>query len=120
VTRSGYRVLGHERQYAPSAVVRYEQRGSTGPFARGFFLVRTAAGFTSLADPYECPLHFDRRTGTFRCTSGSGRWDRAGRRLAGRGSRGSVTLARYPTRVTTYGYVLVGFGGDVPLRRVEH
>jgi hypothetical protein len=116
-TRSGYHVLGHESSFGRKAV-RYMPVGQSGRFARGFFLLPKGDGFTALADPFECALRFEAQTRTLRCHAGFGQWDLEGRRLAGRGSRSGDLLQRYEARVNADGYVLVLYGGDVPLRRV--
>lgn len=114
-TSSGFRVLGLEQDFPVGTVAGYRSARDSGPFARGFHLVRTPDGFRSLVDPLACALRFDVDTRTFGCPAVKTRWSLKGAQI---GSPGQARLLTFPTRITSDGYVLVAFGGDVPLRRI--
>jgi hypothetical protein len=116
VTRSGFRVMGRTTDFLPGRVASYRAFRDKGPFARGFHLVRDSDGFHTLVDPYECALRLDKSTRMLGCPAVRARWRLNGKSV---GSPRQPPLQTLATRVTSDGQVLVQFGGDVRLRRLD-
>ncbi len=106
-------------ELVPGAVIRFIPARESGPFTRGFHLVRTEQGPAALADPYECALQYDRRSQTFGCAAGEARSNLHGRQVAVKPRSVARELDRLTTRVNSEKWILVATGGDLPLPRID-